>query len=286
MRLFAKDDSVTDTIDWRGLDRDALGLAYNNAAAVPGSADTMTGFEARSAEMRRAHPDHLDIPYGTRPRNRFDFIPAGAGAPTLVFIHGGYWQMRSKETFTFAAAGPLAAGIATALVGYTLAPEATLDEMVAEIRSALDVLVSRLPQLGGDPGKIWIAGWSAGGHLAAMTLDHPAVRGGLGISGLYELEPIRRTYINDKLALDEEAARRNSPLLHLPAKSPPFEIAVGGAELPLMRRQSADFARARTERGLPGSLHELPGDDHFTIVEQLASPDGRLTEIVAAMCGD
>ena len=93
----------------------------------------------------------LDLAYGPRPRNRIDFIKCDPPrAPTLVFVHGGYWQMRAKESFAFAATGPLAAGINVALVGYTLAPAASMDEIVAEIRSALDWLVAKLPALGGD----------------------------------------------------------------------------------------------------------------------------------------
>jgi acetyl esterase/lipase len=118
-------------------------------------------------------PQHLDLRYGERPRNRIDFLSAGRDAPTLVFVHGGYWHMRSKETFIFAAQGPLESGINVALVGHTLAPEATLDGIVIEIRDAIDFLDGRLPVLGADPERLWVSGWSAGGHLAAMVLDHP-----------------------------------------------------------------------------------------------------------------
>jgi acetyl esterase/lipase len=274
---------MNERIDWHSLGRAELDAGYNNAAAVPGSAEIMAAFEERSAAMRAAHPEHLDLAYGPRPRNRIDLLSPGEGAPILVFIHGGYWQMRSKETFTFTASGPLAHGIGMALVGYTLAPDATLDDMAAEIRAAIDFLGAELPRRGGDPSKLWISGWSAGGHLAAMSLDHPLVRGGLVISGIYDLEPIRHIYVNDKLGLDESAAARNSPTL-LRQSAKPLEIAVGGAELPLMRQQSADFARARSEQGLPGGFHELRGDNHFTIMEQLASPEGRLTGLVRDLC--
>jgi acetyl esterase/lipase len=274
---------MNERIDWHSLGRAELDAGYNNAAAVPGSAEIMAAFEERSAAMRAAHPEHLDLAYGPRPRNRIDLLSAGEGAPILVFIHGGYWQMRSKETFTFTASGPLAHGIGMALVGYTLAPDATLDDMAAEIRAAIDFLGAELPRRGGDPSKLWISGWSAGGHLAAMSLDHPLVRGGLVISGIYDLEPIRHIYVNDKLGLDESAAARNSPTV-LRQSAKPLEVAVGGAELPLMRQQSADFARARSEQGLPGGFHELQGDNHFTIMEQLASPEGRLTGLVRDLC--
>ena len=189
-------------VDWRSLDRDGLDAAFNNAAAVADSAAIVADWESRSAALRLLHAEGLDLAYGPRPRNRIDFLQAGPGAPTLVFLHGGYWQMRSKELFAFVAAGPLAAGINVALVGYTLAPEATIDEMVGEVRAALDWLTAELPARGGDPDRIFLSGWSAGAHLAVMALDHPSVRGCLAISGLYDLEPIRFCYVNDKLGLD------------------------------------------------------------------------------------
>lgn len=274
-----------DVPDWRHMDRATLDRAYNNGAAVAGSAAIMDRFEALSAAFRQRRPETLDLPYGPRPRNRIDFFSAGQGAPTLVFIHGGYWQMRSKESFSFLAAGPLGIGVSTALVGYTLAPEATLDDMVLEIRAALDWLGAELPALGGDPSRVWLSGWSAGGHLAAVTLDHPLARGVLAVSGLYDLEPIRHTYVNDKLGLDEEAAQRNSPIRHLAPASPPVIVAVGGGELPLMRAQSRDYAAARAAKGLPGRFDEIPGADHFTILDELARPDGRLTAMVGELIG-
>lgn len=274
-----------DELDWRRMDRAGLDQAYNNAAAVSGSAETVAGWERQSAEMRGRMPQNLDLAYGPRPRNRIDFLSAGPGAPTLVFVHGGYWQMRSKETFTFAAAGPLAAGLNVALVGYTLAPDATLDAMVAEVGAALDHLGRELPGLGGDPGRLWISGWSAGAHLAVTALGHPLVRGALAISGLYDLEPIRHCYVNDKLGLDDAAALRNSPIRHLPEKSPPVLVAVGGAELPHMRAQSRDFAAARAQKGLPGRFEEIPEADHFSILEEMARPDGRLTALARELVG-
>jgi acetyl esterase/lipase len=262
------------------MDRAALDLAYNNAAAVENSAEILAGWEARSAAFRRERAGRLDLAYGPRPRNRIDLFVAAHSAPTLVFVHGGYWQMRSKETFSFAAAGPLAVGVNVALAGYTLAPEASLDEMVAEIHAALDFLAAELPALGADPGRLWLSGWSAGAHLAVMALDHKLARGALAISGLYDLEPLRHTYVNDKLGLDADGARRNSPILHLPSSGPPVLVAVGGAELPLMRAQSRNFAAARAAKGLPGAFEEIPGADHFSIMEEMARADGRLTMMI------
>lgn len=253
---------------FRGMDRPALDRAYNNGTAVANSAELASRWETRSAAFRKAHPGDLDLRYGEAERNRIDLFEAKKGAPLLVFIHGGYWQMRSREVFAFLAAGPLAHGIGMALVGYTLAPEKRLDGIVAEIRAALDFLAR----------PVHVSGWSAGGHLTAMVMDHPAVQGGLAISGLYDLEPIRHCYVNDKLRLDEAEARRNSPM-HRPAIEKPLVIAYGEAELPELRRQSVDYAKVATR----ATLLPLPGHDHFTILDELASPNGALTQQLRAL---
>jgi arylformamidase len=268
-------------IDWRDLDRAALGEAYNSAAAVANCSAITASWEPRSAAMRQRPDAKLDLAYGPRPRNRIDFITCGAPrAPTLVFAHGGYWQMRAKESFAFVAAGPLANGVNVALVGYTLAPDASMDEMVAEMRSALDWLAAELPALGGDPDKLLLSGWSAGAQLAAMTMDHSSVRGCLAISGIYDLEPMRHCYVNDKLGLDEAMARRNSPIHLQPSTRAPLAIVVGGAELPLMLQQSADYAAARSRQGRPALVREIPGANHFSILDEMERSDGLIVDIL------
>src|ERR1700732_2893946 len=173
-----------DAPDWRGMNQQELDSARNNGAAVAGSGDIVGDWDRRSAELRAKHSDHLDLRYGPRERNRIDFFKAAANAPTLLFIHGGYWQMRAKEAFSLFAAGPMAHGIHVALIGYTLAPEAPLDQIVAEIDAGIDYLAGRLPDLGGDANRIAASGWSAGGHLTAMALSHPRGKGGGAISGI------------------------------------------------------------------------------------------------------
>jgi arylformamidase len=268
-------------IDWRGLDRAALGEAYNSAAAVANFGAITGSWEPRSAAVRQQPGAMLDLAYGPRPRNRIDFIACGAqSTPTLVFMHGGYWQMRAKESFAFIAAGPLAIGMNVALVGYTLAPAATMDAIVAEIRSALDWLAGELPALGGDPEKVLVSGWSAGAQLAAMTMDHPSVRGCLAISGIYDLDPMRHCYINDKLGLDAASAQRNSPIRQQISGKLPLAIVVGGGELPLMLQQSADYAEECSRQGLPVRLHEIEGADHFSILDEMERSDGLIVDIL------
>src|SRR5579862_1035093 len=129
-----------DAPDWRKMSQEDRDLGLNNSVAVAGSTEMVAGWEQRSSDVRRRHSAHLDLRYGPRERNRIDFLKAADEAPTLLFIHGGYWQMRAKEFFTLVAEGPLAHGINVALTGYTLAPEATLDEIVAEIHAGIDFL--------------------------------------------------------------------------------------------------------------------------------------------------
>jgi arylformamidase len=267
-------------LDWRGMSQEECDLGLNNGVAVKGSVEMVGGWEQRSGEMRKRYGDHIDLRYGPRERNRIDFFKAAEKAPTLLFIHGGYWQTRAKEVFSIFAEGPMAHAINVALIGYTLAPDATLDEIVAEIHAGIDFLGHELPGLGGDASGIVASGWSAGGHLTAMALSHPKVKAGMAISGIYDLEPIQHSYLNVKLGLDEPMSRRNSPMMQAGGPLKPLSLVVGSAELPLLRKQTADFAGHRAKFGLPVTYEEIPGANHFTILEELLSPAGRITTLI------
>ncbi len=269
-----------DAPDWRTMSQQDRDLGLNNGVAVGGSADIVAGWDLRSAAMRARYPGYLDLRYGPRERNRIDFLKVRDKGPTLLFIHGGYWQTRAKEVFTVVAEGPMAHGINVALIGYTLAPEATLDEIVAEIHAGIGFLAAQLPALGGDGRGIVVSGWSAGGHLTSMALSHPQVRAGMAISGIYDLEPIRASYLNEKLGLDETMSRRNSHMMQAGGAPKPLSLVVGAAELPLLRRQTADFAGHRARHGLPVTYEEIPGANHFTIMNEMISPSGRITTLI------
>jgi acetyl esterase/lipase len=201
-----------------------------------------------------------------------------AYVPDVDLLHYG-------EGFSFIAEGPLAHGFNVAVAGYTLAPEATMDGIVREARISLHWLHQRLSTLGGDPARLYVGGWSAGGHLTAMLMDEPLIAGGLAISGLFDLEPIRLCYLNDTLDLDAEQARRNSPLLNLPARAAKLIIAYGAAELPELQRQSREFGAAWTAHGLPGEMIEVADCHHYAVLEQLAQPDGLLAQTLTITAG-
>jgi acetyl esterase/lipase len=267
-------------LDWRTMSQEERDRGFNNGVAVPESVAMVAGWEQRSAEMRKRYPDHIDLRYGPRERNRIDFLKAGDKAPTLLFIHGGYWQTRAKEVFTVVAEGPMAHGINVALIGYTLAPDATLDEIVAEIHAGIDFLAKQLPALGAAKDGVVVSGWSAGGHLTSLALSHPFVKAGMAISGIYDLDPIRHSYLNVKLRLDGPMSHRNSPMTQAGGPPKPLSLVVGSAELPLLRKQTADFAGHRARYGLPVSYEEIPGANHFTIMNEMMAPEGRVTTLI------
>ena len=271
-----------DKVIWRGFTRAELDAAYNNSAAVKNSAEKLAEWTERSKRVRAERNDLLDQVYGPRPRNKIDIFRCGrAGAALLAYIHGGYWQRNAKEFYACLAEGPLARGLDCAMVGYTLSPDATLTEIVDEVRVALRWLRAQGPALGVATGKLIVSGWSAGGHLTALALAEADA--GLAISGLFDIEPCRLNYLNEKLNMTLDEQVKLSPIKQLPARSPPLTIAYGTAELPELQRQSRDYNAARQATGLPSELLALEGHDHFSILEELAAPSGRLTDAVVRL---
>jgi acetyl esterase/lipase len=266
---------------YRGMDRAVLDAAYNNTAAV-GQARRdvyVADWTERSQAIRTAPGARLDLRYGAGARHRLDVFPCGApAAPTLVYIHGGYWQMNDKEPYAFIGEGVRGAGFNLALIEYTLAPAARMDEIVGEVRRAVAWTIEHAKEFGGDPARVFVSGHSAGGHLTAMAMTDARLAGGVAISGIYDLEPIRLNYLNEKLRLDVAETERNSPVRHFPATAAPLVVTVGLGELPELVRQSEEYAAAWTARGLPGRYLPVPAHDHFSILEELARPKGAILE--------
>ena len=263
-------------MNWGMMSKAERDAAYNNSDAVKNSAQLNEARIALSAEFRRKHPEHLDLKYGPRERNTWDLFPAkDPNAPCFVFIHGGYWQRNRAAEFASLIGGIYAHGWSAALPGYTLAPDASLTEIVAEIHAALDWLAANGARHG-IAGKVILSGWSAGGHLTAQCLGHPRVSAGLAVSGVFELGPIRDTYLNDKLRLTEDELVKLSPL-RLPMVNKPLAITYGTAELPPLVGDSRRLHEARSAQHLPGPLIPVAGADHFTITHELRDADGILT---------
>ncbi len=270
-----------DAPDWRTMSQEDRDLGLNNGVAVAGSAEIVAGWERRSAEMRARYPDHLDLRYGPRERNRIDFLQGRATrGRRCCSSTAATGRSGPRRSFTLFAEGPMAHGINVALIGYTLAPDATLDEIVAEIHAGIDFLAGQLPALGGDGNGIVVSGWSAGGHLTSMALSHPQVRGGDG-----DIRHLRSRADPRQLSQRQARPRRGdvAPQLADDAGRRCAKAAVAGgrsAELPLLRKQTADFAGHRARYGLPVTYEEIPGANHFTIMDEMMSPQGRITTLI------
>jgi len=270
---------------WAMLSQEARDLAYNNNAAVPDCLALNAARVEASGRFRAAHATALDLPYGPKERQAWDLYPAqAADAPCLVFIHGGYWQRNQRQDFACLAEGVLQHGWSCAMPGYSLAPEAPLGEIVGEISLALDWL-ARHRAAAGMTGPVVVSGWSAGAHLAAMALGHPLVAAGLAISGVFELGPIRDTYLNAALRLSEAEIETLSPR-RLSPTAKPLAIAYGTCEVPALIMDSRKLHAHRTAAHAPGPLLPVAQANHFTILHGLRSPEGALTRAALRLVED
>lgn len=272
---------------YRNYDKAGLDAQYFLRARVPEHPEYFQRWKEGSEAVRKSRPCRLDVRYDVE---TIDVFPAAkTPAPCLLFIHGGYWQALDKSDFSYIVPVFQDAGVAVAVVNYTLAPKAKLDEIVRQNRAAVAWLHRNARDYGIDPARIHVSGHSAGGHLTATVLetdwtafglDHNPVRGACAISGLFDLEPIRLCYLNDVLGLDAAEAQRNSPIHHLPKRSPPLILSVGTGETDEFLRQQAEFATAWRKAGLPLEVADQPGDHHYSVVDRLAQPKSLLHQAV------
>jgi acetyl esterase/lipase len=267
---------------WDAMSPAERNRAFNNTMSVGPDFAKMKNAEwtAATAKLRERYPAHLDLSYGKGERNRWDLYPASdPDAPCLVYIHGGYWQRGSKEISGCLAEGVLARGWSAALMGYTLAPDASLTQIAAELRTALGWFGENAAAHG-IKGPVILSGWSAGGHLAALLLDHPRVTAGLAISGVFDLMPLRDcSDVNDAVKLTETEIETLSPQ-RLPPADKPLSIAYGSNELPALIESSRDFHAHRAAAHCPGSLIPVAKTDHFTVLDGMRLSDSLLTRAI------
>jgi arylformamidase len=259
-------------------DQSALDALFNNRARWPDFGTTVAGW-VRAGEAALARPGwHLDLAYGPGPKQTLDLlVPARKGAtraPLFVFIHGGYWQSLDKSDVRGLAPAFAARGIAYATLNYSLCPDVSVEAIVRQIRAAYDFLWREAPRLGCDPGRIHVGGHSAGGHLATMlcTMDDLPVRpaGCYSVSGVYDLEPLKRSYQQPVLRLTAREVGHYSPLALLPQPGTRLWVTVGGDELGAFIGQQADLVSAWRKAGATVTVVPAPHLNHFTIVDKVA----------------
>lgn len=253
--------------------------ARSSVADFPGY---MQAYADRAREVAASHLARIDIAYGPASAQRLDiFAPSGAAcAPVFMFIHGGYWRALRKEDMYGIAPELVKAGIAVVFVEYTLAPEATLAQIVGEMQAAVAWLYAHGRAHGLDPDRLYVGGSSAGGHLAAMlmTLGWPArnglpddvIKGGVALSGLFDLRPLIDTVVNSWLHLSEAEAWSLSPAAHPPQTTGEMVLSVGGKETLGFKQQTCVLEKQWRLAGLPVVRVDMPDADHFNIVFALA----------------
>jgi arylformamidase len=266
-----------------GFDQATLDREYSPSSLVSSLQFYLDDYAARSAAARTACSVRTDLRYGGRPEERLDLFPAAAHqAPLQVFVHGGNWQELGKSESEFAAADFVAAGAAFAALDYGLAPGYRLDEIVDMVHDAVCWLHANAASLGVDPARIHLSGSSAGAHLVAMTLardDAGRVAGAALLSGLYELEALRHSYVNDALGLDLAAAVRNSPVYRLPSRLPPVVVARGGLETGEFVRQHELMTALLQERAAVTEVIRLDRN-HFDLPYDLGDAGTELGRAV------
>jgi len=256
---------------------------------------TRTSEVARSNALKD-NSCKLDLRYGPGAEETLDlFMPAGKGsAPLHVFVHGGYWQLLSKNESCFAAPMWQQHGGYFAALNYTLAPHQTLSGIVEESERAIAWLYQHADEWGFDREHIYLSGHSAGAHLAMMMLitnwsklglPQDVIKGVCAVSGVYDLEPVRLSYVNDVLGMDTSEAERNSPIRHSLLNHCPVILAYGDNETAEFKRQTDEYGSILQDAGIPVTLSEIANRNHFDVILDLADADSWLSRQVFSQMG-
>jgi arylformamidase len=254
--------------------QEEIDLEYNLALTIPDTREWIRMYGPRSSEVRRRLRCELGVQFGPTLDETVDIFPAEkSGAPILVFIHGGYWFWGTSKDFSLIAAGPVARGFTVVVTNYSLCPKVTIAEITRQSRAVVAWLHHEAKKFNGDPSRIFVAGTCAGGQQAAMLvatdweseygLTRDIIKGGILISGVFDLRPLRYSYLQPKLLLTHEVILQQSPYLNIPDYGPPLLVTFGGIETQEFQRQSREFLEAWRARGLEGELLVQKGKHHF-----------------------
>ncbi|HEX3913141.1 MAG TPA: alpha/beta hydrolase [Steroidobacteraceae bacterium] len=279
------------------IDNDFLDREYNPRVQIPAFADFFVRWKQGAQQARDSTAARLDLAYGTAAAETLDFFPAAkAGAPLLIFIHGGYWRVLDKADFSWVAPPYVAADISVAVLNYGLAPRTPMAEIVNQVRRACTWLYVNAAELGCDRRRIFCSGHSAGGHLTGMMLatDWPALSaplpkrllaGALAVSGVFDLRPLTHVeFLRRDLGLDEQSARALSPAFLPLHNEAPLLRALGAQESGEFHRQS-ELIAAHWPSITADPLLDVPDCNHFSVCDALATPGNALFEAWRAAIG-
>ena len=274
---------------YKQYDQSALDRQFNNRLQTPGYGIHLENYEVESRKTEKEYTSIKDIPYGPHPRELLDIYPSDKpNSKTLFFIHGGYWRALDKSSFQFVAGAFHSYSVTTVLITYPLAPDAAIGEIVNSCHRALDWVYNNIEQYNGDPDQVYIAGHSAGGHLATMLLvsgnHNRKIKGVCTLSALFNLIPIKLSELNYTLKMDEATALKNSPVRFHPEYKVPLLIAVGSDETDEFKAQSQELYESWKDN-VPVQLMEVKGANHYSIVEYFADKNTHLHLLMRGMMG-
>ena len=269
-----------------------LDAQYNNRARVADSATHLAKWaEASVLARERSARKVRDLRYGDGANETLDIFPADASnAPVLIYVHGGYWRALDKSDFSFVAPSFVANGAMVVVPNYALCPAVTVEEIALQMVKAVAWTYRHAAAHGGNPQRIALVGHSAGAHLAAMLLSCrwkqvdealplQVVLGALAISGLYDLEPVRRTeFLQVDLRLTPTQVNRLSPAFFPRPKAGKLYAVVGADESDEFIRHNQLIRDQWGPTAVP-VCETVPGKNHFTVLESLADPQGRLHDL-------
>ncbi len=280
---------------YKGFRPDEMEFQYNPRVSVPEYPELAKVRAAQARKVRESAKSWLNIAYGASAREKLDIYAAdNPRGPVLVFIHGGYWRSGSKEdncnfvpTFT-------RRGATVVMIEYDLCPQVTVADIVRQTRASIAWVYKNIRSYGADPGKIFVSGHSAGGHLTAMALAHdwgkeglPAdlIKGAVATSGVYDLEMVMQISVQEQVQMTPELARANSPLTNPPLVKCPLVVAVGGDEPRGWQQMSQDYFEYCRENGIKAEYLVEPGANHYTMSEHLLDESSPLTRAMIKQLG-
>jgi arylformamidase len=260
---------------------------YDTSYSVADEAACLRHYLQQARRARETLRCIANVPYGPTLAETLDIFPAARpNAPVFVFIHGGYWRALAARDFSGVALGLHARGITTVVIDYALCPQVSLDEITRQARAAVAWVLRNIAAHGGDPSRVAVGGHSAGGQLAAMCLQtewardyglaQDPLKAAVLVSGLYELEPLRWSYLQPALQLDAGLVQRNSPVLHVRPCATPAWITWGSDETAEFSRQARLYADAWQAAGNIAEVAPQPGADHFSAIHGFEDPDSAL----------
>ena len=265
---------------YKHYNQEQLNNQYNTRLQVPDYASYFDRWEKLSRQTAEQNAMLKDISFGDHPDERLDIFPSKIQqSKTLVFIHGGYWHLLDKTMFHFLAGDFLKHDITIVLINYPLAPRASIDDIVVSCRKALRWIHDNVIRYNGDPAELYLLGHSAGGHLASMLLveeEAKFVRAAISLSGLFRLEPVMLSYLNDSIGMDEENAIKNSPVLLTPANDCPLLLVTGADESDEFKAQSEELCHRWKNKFSEIEILEVPQKNHYSILDAVVEKDSIL----------